>query len=206
MNYLYEAIKPTRLYIKQCPHCGMKYFGKHTGQDIEIYRGSGSRWNNHISYHNVDPIHLWNSDWYHDTTISRFALKFSHINKIVESDDWANLKPENGLDGGFDHLNDGSEKHSERARKGALSANKNGANILGGIKIKKMYPTGTFFDKKHDEETCKKISEKTKLNGGEKLAHWKGYFWINNGSHQKRIKDDPIPEGWVKGGLSKTRR
>jgi len=104
MKYLFETIKPTRLYIKQCPYCGLKYFGKYTGKNIEIYRGSGTKWSRHLSKHNVEPVHLWNSDWYFDTSIKRFALKFSHMNKIVENNAWANLKIENGIDGGWDHV------------------------------------------------------------------------------------------------------
>lgn len=100
MKYLYEALsEPARLYIKQCPHCNMKYFGKTTAPNIEKYTGSGKRWKHHIEKHNVTPIHLWNSDWYHDTSIKRFALKFSRMNKIVESSTWANLIEEDGIDG-----------------------------------------------------------------------------------------------------------
>lgn len=105
MNYLYESIKPTRLYIKQCPHCELKYFGKSNSQNIVSYRGSGTRWRRHLNKHKVEPIHLWNSDWYYDTSIKRFALKFSRINKIVKSDEWANLKEEDGLDGGWYLIN-----------------------------------------------------------------------------------------------------
>jgi len=137
MNYLYEAIKPTRLYIKQCPHCGLKYFGKSTREDVENYRGSGTRWNRHLKYHQVEPVHLWNSDWYRDTSISRFALKFSSLNKIVSSEIWANLKEENGLDGGWGHLNDGSGDHIERTKKAAFVSNKNGASKKGSDKVKK---------------------------------------------------------------------
>lgn len=101
MTYLYESLKrPTRLYIKQCPHCYMKYFGKTHYENIERYSGSGKRWLNHLKKHQVTPLHLWHSKWYTDTSISRFALLFSRLNKIVESDIWANLKEENGLDGG----------------------------------------------------------------------------------------------------------
>ena len=99
MNYLCEKIEPTRLYIKQCPHCGLKYFGKTVSKNIEKYHGSGIRWNNHLKKHCVKPIHLWNSDWYYDTSIARFALKFSRLNNIVASDKWANLIEENGLRG-----------------------------------------------------------------------------------------------------------
>lgn len=102
MNYLYEALnKPTRLYIKQCSHCGLKYFGKTIVEDIENYQGSGIRWTRHLRKHNAESVHLWNSDWYYDTSITRFANKFSVMNKIVESQDWANLANENGIQGGY---------------------------------------------------------------------------------------------------------
>lgn len=110
MNYLYEKLeKPTRLYIKQCPHCGLKYFGKSTRKDIEKYPGSGARWTRHLSMHKIKPIHLWDSDWYYDTSIKRFALKFSRINKIVEGENWANLREEDGLEGGWDHVHNNIE-------------------------------------------------------------------------------------------------
>lgn len=102
MTYLYKALhKPTRLYIKQCPHCGLKYFGKSQRDKIEKYPGSGLRWTKHLTKNNVNPIHLWNSEWYYDTSIVRFATKFSMINKIVKSKKWANLAPENGISGGY---------------------------------------------------------------------------------------------------------
>jgi hypothetical protein len=101
MSYLYEALsKPARLYIKRCSHCDLKYFGKTTRDDIEIYSGSGIRWSRHLEKHNAKAIHLWDSDWYYDTSIKRFAIKFSRINKIVERKDWANLSEENGIGGG----------------------------------------------------------------------------------------------------------
>lgn len=100
MKYLYEAIsRPSRLYIKQCSHCGLKYFGKTISDDVEGYQGSGKYWKSHIRKHNADVIHLWHSDWYYDTSITRFALKFSRLNKIVNSSQWANLVEENGIDG-----------------------------------------------------------------------------------------------------------
>ncbi len=124
MNYLYEAIEPTRLYIKQCSHCKLKYFGKTKSKDIDSYPGSGTYWNAHLKKHSAESIHLWNSDWYYDKSISRFALKFSSINKIVESNNWANLKPENGLDGGFILTEESHIKRIEtRKKNGTLNTN-----------------------------------------------------------------------------------
>jgi len=38
---IYKDIKPTRLYIKKCSHCELKYYGKSESVNIESYKGSG---------------------------------------------------------------------------------------------------------------------------------------------------------------------
>jgi hypothetical protein len=102
MTYLYKVLDtPTRLYVKKCSHCELKYFGKTIAEDIESYKGSGVYWQRHLKKHNAKSIHLWNSDWYYDTSIVSFATKFSNINKITESEEWANIAIENGIDGGY---------------------------------------------------------------------------------------------------------
>lgn len=45
---IYTPITPTRLYIKKCSHCDVKYFGKTTSDDVENYKGSGKKWKNHL--------------------------------------------------------------------------------------------------------------------------------------------------------------
>ena len=91
---------PTRLAIKKL--AGILYFCKSTVENISIYSGSGVEWKDRIKKYGKENIEtLWISDWYicpHE--IQRVALDFSRENQIVESDKWANLKPENGLDGG----------------------------------------------------------------------------------------------------------
>jgi hypothetical protein len=183
MNYLYEALeKPARLYIKQCPHCGLKYFGKHTGQNIEGYPGSGTFWTKHLNEHNVEPIHLWNSDWYYDTSIKRFALKFSSINKIVESNEWANLIPEDGLRGGWDLINmtgrnlygyngrtpnvpDDLRRGLETFRKNLKNPEwreKHSKKISIGIRKWQSENGNPFLGKTHSDETKEKISDANK--------------------------------------------
>jgi len=215
MNYLYEAIKPTRLYIKQCPHCGLKYFGKHTGQNIETYRGSGVRWNNHLNYHEIEPVHLWNSDWYYDTSIKRFALKFSLMNKIVESKQWANLKPEDGLEGGWNYVNEiywstfkklehnrthspfrnfTEEQRTEYSRLGALSTQSK-IKLNGGI-----WWTPGFKGKTHTDHWRLEHSERMKIKQSGKNNSQFGTMWITDGTQNKKIKkDDQCPNGWHKG-------
>ena len=124
MTYLYEGlVAPTRLYIKQCPHCGLKYFGKSVKSDIEQYEGSGKVWQRHLKKHNVKPNHLWHSDWYYDTSIIRFATKFSNVNRIVESTEWANLIPENGVAGGD------TSKHIDYSKVNTPEANQKGGKL-----------------------------------------------------------------------------
>jgi hypothetical protein len=115
MNYLYfKLTKPTRLYVKKCSHCGLKYFGKTIRKDIEKYPGSGKYWSAHLTKYKAKSIHIWNSEWYHDSSIIEFALDFSKSNSIVDSNEWANLIEENGIDGGsFERNKNAIEKQKK---------------------------------------------------------------------------------------------
>lgn len=97
-----QNFKPTRLAIKRL--AGQLYFCKSTKKDFITYVGSGVRWLKRIKKYGRKNVEtLWVSDWYscpHE--LQEIALHFSKENQIVESDKWANLKPENGLDGGMD--------------------------------------------------------------------------------------------------------
>jgi hypothetical protein len=90
--------KPTYLYIKQHTITGKLYFGKTIKRDPEKYPGSGSHWLNHIKKHG--PKHVV-TEWYclflEEKECTEFALNFSNQNNIVESTDWANQIPEDGL-------------------------------------------------------------------------------------------------------------
>ena len=93
------TIAPTYLYIKQHSVTGLKYFGK-TTRDPYKYLGSGKHWTRHYKKHGKEHIKtIWVSDLYYDTSIIDIALQFSTENNIVESKEWANLEPENGLAG-----------------------------------------------------------------------------------------------------------
>lgn len=94
------TFKPTYLYIKQHSITGKLYFGK-TTRDPEKYLGSGTHWKRHIKKHGKEHvINLWYCLFFDKETISEFALMFSEQQAIVESKEWLNKMPENGLDGG----------------------------------------------------------------------------------------------------------
>ena len=104
--------KPTRLYVKELN--GLKYFGKTVQQDIHKYAGSGTRWVNQVNKYGKSNIKtIWISEWFYcPHLLQEFALLFSELNNIVESDKWANLAAENGLSGG--HYNLSAKSEAER--------------------------------------------------------------------------------------------
>lgn len=96
-----QNFKPTYLYIKQHTVTGKLYFGKTTKDNVEEYIGSGIHWRRHIKTHGVDKIvTLWYCLFTDIDTLVDTALKLSSELNIIESDEWLNLKPESGLDGG----------------------------------------------------------------------------------------------------------
>lgn len=97
---IYPEFKPTFLYIKQHSVTGKLYFGK-TTRDPEEYLGSGDYWKYHINKHGEEHvINLWYCLFLNKDDCVDFALNFSNQHNIVKSEEWLNLKEENGLDGG----------------------------------------------------------------------------------------------------------
>lgn len=87
------------LYIKQHRVTGLKYFGKTSTKDPYLYLGSGTHWRRHLKVHgeNIETVQVW--EFADENQCEKFALDFSEKNNIVESKEWANLRPENGKDG-----------------------------------------------------------------------------------------------------------
>lgn len=94
-----DEFEPTRLAIKEL--AGKLYFCKSTKPDFIKYVGSGVYWLRRVKKYGKKNVRtLWVSDWYHcPHELQEVALNFSRENQIVESDKWANMKPENGIDG-----------------------------------------------------------------------------------------------------------
>lgn len=92
---------PTYLYIKEHVNTGLKYFGKTTlpYEKMLEYNGSGTRWLNHLNMHGATVKTIWFKLFTNEEECVNFALDFSAKQNIVESVEWANLIPENGLSG-----------------------------------------------------------------------------------------------------------
>jgi hypothetical protein len=131
------------------PVSGLKYFCKTTKIDDEFdrYFGSGVKWRRMTKRRQDKLVKLWVSDFFHDTSIVKFAMRFSRFNRIVESNEWANLKPENGLDGGSDS-SFYTDKVREKISKGRIKYLKENGNPHLGMK--------------RSDETKRRIGEKSK--------------------------------------------
>lgn len=150
------SIYPTVLYVKRHKKTDLKYFGKTTRKNLESYNGSGKYWKRHLNQHGEDVETIWASEEFHDAEdLTDFALLFSELFDIVNSDQWANLVPENGIDG---------------APRGYPKPEGFGQNFIGDKNS--MYGKPNPFKGKSHSEEQKKIWREMKL--GEKNPNYGG--------------------------------
>lgn len=86
------------LYVKTHKITGLKYLGK-TLSDPFKYIGSGKYWRRHLKIHGIECDTEIIKECSSNEEIKKWGTYYSDIWNIVESSEWANLKPEEG-DGG----------------------------------------------------------------------------------------------------------
>ena len=185
------------LYVKTHQKTGLKYFGKTIKDDPYEYMGSGKYWKSHLKKHGnyVDTEVL---GCFAEDEVESVALNFSKDNDIVESKEWANLKEENGLDGG------GFLSTETRAK---MSASRRGKKHSKETKAKLSIVNK---GKKHSTETRAKMSVSRKGKKGHQHSKetkdkigsaMKNRIWCNNGLKSIMCYEDDKPNGYVKGRL-----
>lgn len=171
--------KKVTLYISEHNITKKKYFGKttkyFTEKDLQkYYHGSGKYWKRHLRKHGKDLsikiLGIYSLDENDINYVEPFALKFSKENNIVESDEWANLLFENGLDGGTKGMKRSKEaikksadahrgmKHSEESKQKMSKAQK-GKKLTEEHKNKLCIPrTEESKQKQSESRTGKKLT------------------------------------------------
>ena len=157
--------KPTWLYIKQHNLTGLKYFGKTTQKDPIKYKGSGVVWTRHLKKYGNNVTTIWCQLFDDQQLLTEYALKFSIGNSIVESNEWANLKLEDGLMGGrYSNHSEETKRRMSDARKKQVFTEETKRKIAQSRKGQPSATKGMKFPnrKRISEESCKKISDAKK--------------------------------------------
>ena len=150
--------KQIKLYIKQ-HKTGLQYFGKTSTKDINKYKGSGLRWKRHIKKHGYDVVTFSVGSYdENDPMLIEHALGFSACNDIVNSNDWANLKPENGIDGGCYFPNEETKIKMSESKKGKNN------HMYGVVRTveERLKISNSLKGRKQSKETKDKISKSNK--------------------------------------------
>lgn len=87
------------LYVKTHNKTGLKYLGK-TKQNPYKYPGSGKRWSRHLKIHGDDVKTEIIQECNNNEEVKRWGIYYSKLWDVVNNNNWANLKEEEG-DGGY---------------------------------------------------------------------------------------------------------
>jgi hypothetical protein len=150
------------LYVKTHNITGLKYLGKTSSKDPHKYQGSGIYWKSHIKKHGYDVTTEIIKECQNNYEVRIWGEHYSTLWDVVNNDDWANLKPENG-DGGF-ILSPASIAKRTKTRIANGNANTNTPeSIAKGIATKKE--NGTYGRNYSTSESAKRAAETRKRNG-----------------------------------------
>lgn len=213
------------LYVKQHEITGLKYFGKTMKRDPFKYLGSGEHWVRHIRKHgkeHVRTLEIWGFDDQELCTL--FALAFSEQYNIVKSKEWANLRPENGLDGLPANYN--GHMTAERRKQHSARWKTNNPNDLPGareriskrvsgennpakrpdVREKLKGPRPDFLPHNHytgwDQKVKDKLSEsltghvrtEESITKQKETRKQEPWCWVNNGTIEKYIPRSQLIE------------
>jgi len=88
------------LMIKRAYPTGLLYLCQTSKQDPYRYKGSGKRWINHLRAHKPHIITCVLGTYETHEELKEAGIYYSKLYNVVESDDWANLREEDGMGGG----------------------------------------------------------------------------------------------------------
>jgi hypothetical protein len=146
------------LYLKTSP-LGLKYLGK-TTKDPSKYIGSGKIWLRHLKKHGISTDEIKTEILFETDNLEEFKIKSKEISiklNIVESEEFANLKMEEG-DGGdtSKHINYDNPVFHKKGRADHL----NGVGLTEGER-KKIFTERSKLIDYSNPERIRKIKDNT---------------------------------------------
>jgi hypothetical protein len=160
------------LYIKTHNITGLKYLGK-TIQDPYTYKGSGKRWLNHLKKHGNDVTTEIVGQFTTIEELTETSIPLSEKLNIVDSKQWANLRPESGDGGDTSQYIDYSKLNRGKGQSYEQRYGIDKATELKQLRSKKLSETrkGKTYEEIYGEEEGRKLREhrskqQSKLNEG----------------------------------------
>ena len=157
----------TYLYVKTHTITGLKYLGKTIQKDPHKYKGSGTYWCNHLRKHGATYTTEILKECEDPAMVNFWGQHYSDLWNIVQSDEWANLKPETGT-GGWEHMK--GYKHSPetlakiKATAGNRKGKSNSAEHNQKIRLANPAAKRRDADWKPSQESIDKMIETRKAN------------------------------------------
>ena len=180
------------LYKKTHNKTGLQYLGK-TEKNPFTYCGSGKRWLNHLKKHGIDLQTEIIKECNTKEEMRYWGSYYSELWNIVESEKWANLRPETG-DGG-----DTSKTKNYLKWK---------PNLAEENKLRRWWNNSSeqVFSENPPDESF--VAGRLSFNNtGARIGanKQKGKIWVNNGTHEMMIHGI-IPDGYNKGRLESVKK
>lgn len=122
------------LCIKTHRKTGLKYLCKTIRTDYDRYSGSGKYWKNHLRVHGKDFDTELLRECSSEQELKEWGIYYSNLWNIVESDEWANLKPEEGDGGDPGPIGRAKISESKIGKKHSIEQNNNKSKRQLGTK------------------------------------------------------------------------
>lgn len=164
------------LMIKTHNKTGLKYLCKCTNRDPYKYKGSGTYWKRHIKEHGYEVVTEVVFQTEDLDEFNSVCLQYSKEFNVKDSNEWANLIEETGLDGGTTHTDPywlKGFKHSDESKKKISESSKGKrAPLSEDVKAKirdslrgkpmKCSPKGVSKTEAHRRNVSKALKGKSK--------------------------------------------
>jgi hypothetical protein len=185
------------LYVKTHIKTGLKYLGYTSNKNPNTYLGSGKYWKLHLQKHGKEVDTKILHECHDKTEIIELGRYYSELWNIVESNEWANLKPEEG-DGAASGEHNHMKRHylREQASKRMLALGENHWNKTPEARAKRAgvkRPDHSERMKGAGNPMFGKKRERTRGSAGMK--------WYNNGV--RSVLANECPAGYVAGRIYK---